>query len=165
VITDSRRVGERLRRYYPRTSEQDRGDPACGRARDRSGDERADQRVEIANGLDGLRLVGYLGTLQPRKNIDVLRARVPRSRRRETLAARHRWDASSGYEPDACGTPDPRIRYLGEIPDEELAPFLGALSCMVVAVVVRRLRLDVPRSDGRGLPRRRRGATAPFPRS
>jgi len=75
--------------------------------------------------------VGYLGTIQPRKNIDLaaeafLRAAGDRPWQ-FLLAGRMR----PGYRPECLAWSDERIRYLGEIPSEDLSAFFGALACMV----------------------------------
>jgi glycosyltransferase involved in cell wall biosynthesis len=131
VVTDSRASANDLRRWYPRTRDKIEVIPlAAGRALAPA------TTAEIAawksaRGIDGTALVGYLGTLQPRKNIDVL------ARAFLEAAGERRWQLviagriRPGYAPECLRAPDSRIRYLGEIPDDELAPFLGALSCMV----------------------------------
>ncbi len=75
--------------------------------------------------------IGYLGTLQPRKNIDLL-AEAFRSAAGDrpwqlALAGRMR----PGYRPECLSWGDSRIRYLGELEDEDVSPYLAALACMV----------------------------------
>lgn len=80
---------------------------------------------------DEVPLCGYLGTLQPRKNLDLLADAFLRAAGdrdwRLVLAGR----ARPGYRPACLQRGDPRIVYLGALPDQELAPFFGALRCMV----------------------------------
>ena len=82
------------------------------------------------NGVDGL-AIGYLGTLQPRKNLDLLADAFRRAaggrRWQLLLAGRMR----PGYQPACLSTGDARIRYLGEIPDRDVPAYFGALACMV----------------------------------
>ncbi|MBI5506241.1 MAG: glycosyltransferase family 4 protein [Deltaproteobacteria bacterium] len=76
-------------------------------------------------------LCGYLGTIQPRKNLELLASAFLRAAGdrdwRLVLAGRLR----PGYRPACLQEGDPRIVYLGPLPDEEVAPFFGALRCMV----------------------------------
>ncbi len=78
------------------------------------------------------RLIGYLGTIQPRKNLDVLVAAFNRAAGR-----RHDWVLAvagrirPGYRPGFLQAGDRRIRYLGSIADDEVPVFLSALDCMV----------------------------------
>ncbi len=131
VVTDSRASANDLRRFYPRTAGKIEVIPlAAGRSLVPASAEQIGA-WKAARGLDGGALVGYLGTLQPRKNIDVLaRAFLAAAGQRHwqlVIAGRIR----PGYDPECLRGGDARIRYLGEISDSELAPFLGALACMV----------------------------------
>ncbi|TFH24673.1 MAG: glycosyltransferase, partial [Myxococcales bacterium] len=69
--------------------------------------------------------------LQPRKNIDVIAEtfRLAAGDRpwRLLLAGRMR----PGYRPRCLDSDDERIAYLGEIAQEEVPLFLGALDCMI----------------------------------
>jgi glycosyltransferase involved in cell wall biosynthesis len=131
VLTDSRSSAGDLRRFYPEAGDKIEVIPlAAGRGLAPA------TRAQIAEwkaarGLDGAPLVGYLGTLQPRKNVDVLaRAFLDAAGERRwqlVLAGRMR----PGYRPACLDWNEPRIRYLGEIAPEDLPPFFGALSCMV----------------------------------
>jgi glycosyltransferase involved in cell wall biosynthesis len=131
IVTDSRSSANDLRRFYPRFATKVEVIPlAAARMLTPATPERI-EAWKSARGLAGAALVGYLGTLQPRKNVDVLaRAFLAAAGGRGwklVIAGRMR----PGYRPECLDWNEPRIIYLGEIPDEELAPFLGALSCMV----------------------------------
>lgn len=73
---------------------------------------------------------GYLGTIQPRKNLDLLvRAFLAAAGDRDwrlVIAGRLR----PGEKPDFLER-DRRIVYAGALADNEIAPFLGSLRCMV----------------------------------
>ena len=76
-------------------------------------------------------LCGYLGTLQPRKNVELLvesflHAAGDRDWRL-VLAGRTR----PGYRPPFLQRADRRIVYLGPLPHQEVPVFFGALRCMV----------------------------------
>ena len=79
----------------------------------------------------GRALCGYLGTIQPRKNLELLVASFVRAAGdrdwRLVLAGRLR----PGYRPACLQSGDPRVVYIGPLPDEEVALFFGALRCMV----------------------------------
>jgi glycosyltransferase involved in cell wall biosynthesis len=75
-------------------------------------------------------VVGYLGTIQPRKNVDRLVEaflEVAQDDWALLLAGRIR----PGYRPDFLANQDPRVRYLGPISEEEVPVFLRALDLMV----------------------------------
>lgn len=76
-------------------------------------------------------LCGYLGTLQPRKNVELLVASFLQAARdrdwRLVLAGRMR----PGYRPAFLKSGDPRIRYIGPLPHHEVPLFFAALRCMV----------------------------------
>jgi glycosyltransferase involved in cell wall biosynthesis len=73
---------------------------------------------------------GYLGTIQPRKNLDVLvDAFLAAAGSRDwklVIAGRMR----PGEQPSFLGR-DPRVVYVGALAGEEVAPFLGSIRCMV----------------------------------
>jgi glycosyltransferase involved in cell wall biosynthesis len=73
---------------------------------------------------------GYLGTIQPRKNLGVLvdafLAAAGERDWRLLVAGRLR----PGEKPDFLER-DRRVVYVGALPDEEIGPFLGSLRCMV----------------------------------
>lgn len=73
---------------------------------------------------------GYLGTIQPRKNIGLLvEAFLAAAGERDwrlVIAGRLR----PGEKPDFLGR-DPRVVYLGALDDDEIAPFFGSMRCMV----------------------------------
>jgi len=74
---------------------------------------------------------GYLGTVQPRKNLELLvRAFLKAAGSRDwrlVIAGRMR----PGYQPGFLTGGDPRVVYLGPLEDEELSDFFGSLRCMI----------------------------------
>lgn len=93
----------------------------------------ADERVRAwreAHGIEGT-AVGYLGTVQPRKNLEML---VEAFRR---AAGGRRWQlliagrVRPGYRPEFLAGGDARVRHLGEIADADVPVYLGSLACMV----------------------------------
>ena len=73
---------------------------------------------------------GYLGTIQPRKNlhllVDAFLAAAGDRDWRLVIAGRLR----PGEKPDFLGR-DRRVVYVGALADDEVAPFLGSIRCMV----------------------------------
>ena len=73
---------------------------------------------------------GYLGTIQPRKNLEVLvDAFLAAAGSRDwklVVAGRLR----PGEKPSFLER-DPRVVWVGALPEEEIAPFLGSIRCMV----------------------------------
>lgn len=73
---------------------------------------------------------GYLGTIQPRKNLDLLvsafLAAAGSRDWRLVVAGRLR----PGETPSFLGR-DSRVVYVGALADEDVAPFLGSIRCMV----------------------------------
>ena len=131
VITDSRSSANDLERFYPAVADRVTVVPlAPPRALAPAG-AAAIAAGKRARSIDRTTLVAELGTVQPRKNIDLLADAFRRAAGTRPwgllLAGRLR----PGYRPACLDDPDPRIRYLGEIDDAELPAFLGALSCMV----------------------------------
>lgn len=130
VVTDSESSRRDLDRLYPGSSDKLHVVPLApgNDLAPATASEVADWKT--AHGLDGP-IVGYLGTLQPRKNVDLLAEsfRLAAGDRpwRLLLAGRMR----PGYRPRCLDEGDERIAYLGEIPHEEVPLFLGALDCMV----------------------------------
>ena len=130
IITDSVSSAADLERYQPVVAAKLTVVPlAAGRdirpaARADVESWKRDHRIEAP-------VVGYLGTLQPRKNVDMIAEAF-------TLAAGDRpWRLllagriRPGYRPCCLDAGDERIAYLGEISRQELPLFLGALDCMV----------------------------------
>ncbi len=130
IISVSRHTAKDLARFYPKA----RGKTevvlsgASTRLRPATPEQVTNWRKE--RGIDGI-AVGYVGTLQPRKNIDLLASAF-------LLAAGERpWQLlvggrlRPGYRPRCFDAGESRIRYLGELPDSELPAFFGSLSCMV----------------------------------
>lgn len=73
---------------------------------------------------------GYLGTVQPRKNLDLLVAAFLAAAGdrdwRLVIAGRMRPGESTAF----LGK-DPRVVYIGALADDEVAPFFGSIRCMV----------------------------------
>lgn len=133
VITDSRSTARDLERYYPRSAGKIEVAPLAASPGLRPATDEQIRQWRHKNGVEGL-AIGYLGTLQPRKNLDLLAEAFRRAaggrRWQLLLAGRLR----PGYRPECIAAQsggDPRIRYLGEIPDDDLPAYLGALACMV----------------------------------
>jgi glycosyltransferase involved in cell wall biosynthesis len=132
VLTDSRSTARDLERYYPRAAGKIDVVPLAARPGLRPATETEIREWRQRNGVDGL-AIGYLGTLQPRKNLDILAdafRRAAGGRRWQLLLAGR---LRPGYRPD-CLAPqggDARVRYLGEIADADVPAYLGALACMV----------------------------------
>ncbi len=130
VLTDSRSTAADLARFYPAAAGKTEVVPLAASRRIRPPSAEEVERWKTARGIKDL-AIGYLGTLQPRKNIDLLAeafARAARSRPwRLVVAGRLR----PGYRPACLNGGDPRIRYLGEIDDREIPLFLAAMACMV----------------------------------
>ena len=130
VVTDSRSTARDLERYYPRAVGKLEVVPLAARPGLRPATDTEIREWRRKNGVDGL-AIGYLGTLQPRKNLNLLAEAFRRAaggrRWQLLLAGRMR----PGYQPECLATGDARIRYLGEVPDSDLPAYLGALACMV----------------------------------
>ncbi len=80
-------------------------------------------------GLGGI-CVGYLGTLQPRKNLELLTKAFVQAAGDSNWTLLVAGRKRPGYD-TSCLRSDPRIIYLGTIVDAELPLFLGSLACMV----------------------------------
>lgn len=130
IITDSSSSASDLERFHPAAAGKLSVVPLAA-GRDIRPAARADIRRWKRDHRIETPLVGYLGTLQPRKNIDVIAEtfRLAAGDRpwRLLLAGRMR----PGYRPRCLDSDDERIAYLGEIAQEEVPLFLGALDCMI----------------------------------
>lgn len=130
ILTDSRSTARDLERMYRRSRGKIEVVPLAARSDIRPALDEEIRAWRKARGIDGL-AIGYLGTVQPRKNLELL---VDAFRR---AAGGRRWQLlvagriRPGYRPDFFSTGDGRIRYLGELADEEVPAYLGALACMV----------------------------------
>lgn len=130
IVTDSRSTARDLARYYPRSAGNTEVIPLAARPGLRPATDTEIRDWRRANNVDGL-AIGYLGTLQPRKNLDLLADAFRRAaggrRWQLLLAGRMR----PGYRPECLAASDTRIRYLGEIADRDVPAYLGSLACMV----------------------------------
>ncbi len=130
VITVSEHSARDIRKYFPKATLPIHVVPhgVSTWARRASSDEIQAWRKRYR--IEGP-CVGYLGTIQPRKNPELLVEAFLRAveDRDWTLliAGRER----PGYQPACLHGDDRRVRYLGALPEEELAVFLGVLDCMV----------------------------------
>lgn len=130
VITDSKNSAADLARFYPASAGKTEVVPIASSSGIKPAGHDEIARFKEKYGLDAP-AVGYLGTLQPRKNVDVLADAFARA------AGGERWHLliagrlRPGYRPRCFDGADSRVRYLGEIPDAEVPAFLGSLSCMV----------------------------------
>jgi len=130
VITVSRSSAADLRRFYELPADKVEVIPLASAANIRPAAHADVERWRSDHGLTGP-TVGYLGTLQPRKNIDLLVEAFTKAAGSRPwtllLAGRLR----PGYRPACLDGRDERIRYLGEIDQADVPLYLGALSCMV----------------------------------
>jgi glycosyltransferase involved in cell wall biosynthesis len=130
IIAVSRSTLRDLERFHPRASGKTVVIGEAARPGIRPASDEAVRAWRTANGVEGT-AIGYLGTLQPRKNLELL---VEAFRR---AAGARRWQLliagrlRPGYRPAFLESPDPRIRYLGELADGDVPAFFGALACMV----------------------------------
>jgi alpha-1,3-rhamnosyl/mannosyltransferase len=130
VLADSRSTAADLARFYPAAAGKTEVVPLAASRTIRPPPPAEVERWKQARGISE-HAIGYLGTLQPRKNLDLLAAAFARAARsrpwRLVMAGRMR----PGYRPACLDGGDPRIRYLGEIDDREVPLFLAAMACMV----------------------------------
>lgn len=130
VITDSANSAADLARLYPESGGRTEVIPLAAPSMRRLPTVAEVERWKKRFGLDSP-CVGYLGTIQPRKNIDMLAdAFVAAAEGRDwslLIAGRTR----PGYRPRCLDGGDPRISYLGPLDDDEVATYLASLSCMV----------------------------------
>jgi glycosyltransferase involved in cell wall biosynthesis len=130
IVTDSRSTARDLERYYPRSAGKVEVAPLAARPGLGPATDVEIRAWRQRNGIEGL-AIGYLGTLQPRKNLDLLAEAFRRA------AGGRRWQLlmagrmRPGYQPECLAGGDARVRYLGEIPDADLPAYFGALACMV----------------------------------
>ncbi len=130
IISVSRHTAKDVERFYPKA----RGkidvvlSGASMRLRPATPEQVTAWRKE--RGVDGI-AVGYVGTLQPRKNIDLLAAAFARAAGARPWQLLVAGRLRPGHSPACFDAGDARVRYLGELPDTELPAFFGALSCMV----------------------------------
>ncbi|MFP6626756.1 MAG: glycosyltransferase family 1 protein [Deltaproteobacteria bacterium] len=130
VITDSQHSAADLRRLFPAASAKVESIPLGVPAWARKATTVEVESWMSARGLRGP-CIGYLGTVQPRKNLDVLAQAFTKAAAgrpwRLLVAGRLR----PGYRPACLEGGDSRITYLGVLPQDELPAFLGAVACMV----------------------------------
>jgi len=130
VITVSKSSASDVRRFFPRVAAKLHVIPLAARPAIAPATDAEIAAFRQAHGLAGP-AVGYFGTLQPRKNVDVAAEAFLRA------AGQRRWQfllagrLRPGYRPACLDWNDERIAYLGPIADDELPAFLGALACMV----------------------------------
>jgi glycosyltransferase involved in cell wall biosynthesis len=130
VLTDSRSSALDLQRFHPEIARKITVVPLAAARTVAPATHAQVEAWRAARGLGNAPLVGYLGTLQPRKNVDLLAHAflAAAGARPWTLVIAGR--ARPGYRPECLAWNERRIRYLGEIPDDEVSRFFGALSCM-----------------------------------
>jgi alpha-1,3-rhamnosyl/mannosyltransferase len=130
IITGSRSTARDLERFYP--ASVGKTDVVPYAPARKLGPPSEDAVEEFKRRFDLAPItIGYLGTMQPRKNVDLL-AHAFRDAAGErpwqlVLAGRMR----PGYRPECLSWGDSRVRYLGELDDEDVSPYLAALACMV----------------------------------
>jgi glycosyltransferase involved in cell wall biosynthesis len=129
-VTGSRSTAKDLVRFYPRSRGRIDVIAYAASRKLRPPEEDVVQAFRAKHGLADV-TVGYLGTIQPRKNVDMLAdafAAAAGDRPWQLLLAGR---MRPGYRPRCLDRGDPRCRYLGELADDEIAPYLASLSCMV----------------------------------
>jgi glycosyltransferase involved in cell wall biosynthesis len=130
VLTVSEYSAGDLRARFPRFAAKIRAVPNGVSARFRPVDDAAALRAFRArHGLGAGPLVAYLGTLQPRKNVELLAAAFKRAApampgAELVLAGRIR----PGYRPDL---PRERVRLIGPLAEAELPLFYGSAAVLV----------------------------------
>ncbi len=129
VVTVSQASARDLRRFFPEAAARIEVIPNGLTDRGPAPSPRQVEEWRAAQGVTG-KLVGYLGTIQPRKNVDALvRAFLRKADADATLLVAGR--LRPGYRPAFLDCPDPRVRWLGAIEDAEVPVFLAALDVMV----------------------------------
>ncbi|MBC8293711.1 MAG: glycosyltransferase family 4 protein [Proteobacteria bacterium] len=130
VLTDSQSTARDLASHYPAVSDKVEvvplGVPAAGV---RPGDD----QIEAWRREQGIgpRVIGYLGTVQPRKNLDLLVDAFSSLSAGSDLQLLVAGRLRPGYRPAFLDRDLPGVRYLGPLDDEEIPLFLGSLRCMV----------------------------------
>lgn len=130
VVTVSAHAGHDLRARFPAVAAKVRVVPnGVGAGFRRVEDGQALAAFRARYGLGPGPLVAYLGTLQPRKNVELLAAAFGRlvdilPDAELVLAGRIR----PGYKPSL---PRERVRLIGPLPDDELAVFYSSASVLV----------------------------------
>jgi len=130
IITVSASTASDIARLFPAAASRVTTIPEAAPSRARPAADEDVARWRADHGIEGP-CIGYLGTLQPRKNVDLLAEAFARAAgaRPWTLLIAGR--LRPGYRPAFLEGSDARVRYLGPIADEEVPLFFGALSCMV----------------------------------
>lgn len=130
VITVSKHSAADLQKYFPLSEIPVRvvphGVSHWARRPDRDEVEAWKRRRSLTG-----RAVGYLGTIQPRKNLDLLAEAFRQAAGGEPLQLWIAGRGRPGYRPRCFDGGDTRIRYLGALPEVELPLFLASLECMV----------------------------------
>ncbi len=130
IVTVSEHAGRDLRARFPDVADKVRVVPnGVGRGFRRVQDAHQLATFRSRHGLGSGPLVAYLGTLQPRKNVELLAAAFGRlaavvPEAELVLAGRIR----PGYKPSL---PSERVRLIGPLPDDELASFYSSASVLV----------------------------------
>lgn len=129
VVTVSEASARDLRRYFPKAAGKieviGNGLTLRGPSPDAEGSD-----AQVVADSEGALRFGYLGTIQPRKNVDRLVAaflKVAGPDWRLEIAGRIR----PGFQPAFLDCDDPRVRYLGVIDDAQVPVFLGSLDAMI----------------------------------
>lgn len=129
VVVPSRSTADDIARFFPGARVDVRVTPEATSSRLRPAGVDAVAAWRARRGIDKPSC-GYLGTIQPRKNLDLLvTAFLAAAKDRDwrlLVAGRLR----PGEKP-AFLERDPRVVWLGPLGDDEVAPFLGSIRCMV----------------------------------
>ncbi|MFT4571097.1 MAG: glycosyltransferase involved in cell wall biosynthesis [Hyphomicrobiaceae bacterium] len=129
IVTVSQASARDLRHHFPAASQRIEviGNGVALRGTTPPASDIRDWRARWTRGGP---VVGYLGTIQPRKNVEALVAgflAVAGPDWTLLLAGRIR----PGYRPAFLDQPDPRVRYLGVLDDDMVRLFLSSLDIMV----------------------------------
>ncbi len=132
VITDSKSSAADIESYFGGRAQAPVVIPLAAPERSVDYDAVRVEDLKARAGCEGKRVIGYLGTVQPRKNLDLLAdafvlASVGDPDWVLLVAGRLR----PGYVPTFLDPHDSRVRYLGPLADEDVPVFLSALHCMV----------------------------------
>ena len=130
IVTGSRSTARDLQRFYPRSTGKIEVVPYAASAHLHPPDEAAVQAFRDKYDVADIAL-GYLGTIQPRKNADLLADAFFAAAGDRPWQLLFAGRLRPGYRPRCFDGGDPRCRYLGELADDEIAPYLASLACKV----------------------------------
>lgn len=130
IVTGSLSTARDLERFYPRAAGKIEVVPYAASSHLHPPDEASVQAFRRKHRVAEV-AVGYLGTIQPRKNVDLLAEAFFATAGERPWQLLFAGRMRPGYRPRCFDGGDPRCRYLGELADDEVAPYLASLACMV----------------------------------